>query len=231
MFLSSITLTIGTAAMLMANVLFVGVLGAGAQSFARETHGLSANASHRLASVWSAQSRMGETTYTMSNSNAVGMNLSGSTPLSAWTMNAHGISGTAKMAVTHGQLRDINALTFSLPVYNLKGPHSAMDDAAYRALKADQYKDIEFHLASANVEPRGDHGYLVTAEGTLTVAGVTRAVTLTMHSHLSPDGSITFTGAQNLRMSDYNVERPSLLFGVIKARDEMTLNYTLIFTK
>jgi hypothetical protein len=32
-------------------------------------------------------------------------------------------------------------------------------------------------------------------------------------------------------MSDYNVKPPSLLFGLVRARDEMTLTYTLIFTK
>ncbi|HET6401479.1 MAG TPA: YceI family protein [Candidatus Kapabacteria bacterium] len=226
----SITLTIGTAAMLL-NLLFVSVLGAGAQPAIREA-GSSVNETHNYASIWSAQSRTNETTYTMSGSDAVGINLSGTTPINIWTMSARGISGTAQMAVAEDQLKNIDALTFSLPVHNLKGSHSAMDDAAYEALKADQYKEIVFRLASATIEPDGgDHEYLVTALGELTVAGVTRTVTLNMHSELQPDGSIVFRGAQNLRMSDYNVERPSLLFGAIKARDEMTLTYTLIFTK
>jgi hypothetical protein len=42
---------------------------------------------------------------------------------------------------------------------------------------------------------------------------------------------VTFTGSQHLKMSDYDVERPSLLFGAIKASNDMTLTYKLIFKK
>lgn len=226
----SIILTIGTEALLIANLLIVGVLGASAQPALR-TVDRQGSKTNDYASIWSAQSRSNETTYTMSGSDAVGVNLSGTTPINIWTMSARGISGTAQMAVTEGRLKNIDALTFSLPVHNLKGSHSGMDNAAYDALKANQYKEIVFRLTSATVEAHGDHAYLVNALGELTVAGVTRTVTLNMHSELQPDGSVIFRGAQNLRMSDYNVERPSLLFGAIKARDEMTLTYTLIFTK
>ncbi len=169
--------------------------------------------------------------YRMSGSPSVEMKLEGTTPISTWQMSAHGISGIAQISVTRdGTLAAINALTFELPVRNLKGESGAMDDHAYTALKADQYKDITFHLASATIAP-GKEGYLVEAAGTLTVAGVIRPVTLAMHGSVNSDGTITFRGAENLRMSDYSVERPSLLFGMIKARDEMTLTYTLIFSK
>jgi hypothetical protein len=216
----SITLIIGTAAALL-----LGTLPVAAQP------AVSLNRAGTYASIWSAQSRSDETTYIMSGSDAVGVNLSGTTPINIWTMSARGISGTAQMAIAHGKLCTIDALTFSLPVHNLKGSHSSMDNAAYDALKANQYKEIVFRLTTATVEAHGDHAYLVNALGELTVAGVIRIVTLNMHSELQPDGSIVFRGAQNLRMSDYNVERPSLLFGAIRARDEMTLTYTLIFTK
>jgi polyisoprenoid-binding protein YceI len=172
-----------------------------------------------------------ETGYRMSASPSVEMKLEGSTPISTWQMSAHGVSGTANMAVTSEEkLEAINALTFELPVHNLKGQTGAMEEHAYTALKADQYKNITFHLTSASIVPANE-GCLVQATGTLMVAGVTRTVTLDMHGEISQNGTIIFRGAQNLRMSDYNVKPPSLLFGLVRARDEMTLTYTLIFTK
>ena len=182
--------------------------------------------------ITTTESLEAQTSYKLSNSKEVFMSLSGTTPLQDWKMSAHGIQGDAQMVLSdENQLLGIEALTFTLPVRNLKGDKQAMDEDAYHALKADRYKEIIFKLSSANVESKGENLYLIKALGSLTVAGVTRALTLTMHSKISHDGSISFTGSEALQMSDYQVERPSLLFGVIRAGDKMTLTYTLIFSK
>jgi polyisoprenoid-binding protein YceI len=123
----------------------------------------------------------------------------------------------------------VESLSFLLPVRNLKGDIEAMDADAYTALKADRHKEIAFRLTSARVLVRDGARYEVAASGHLSVAGVTRLVALEMHACAEPDGSIVFTGSQVLRMSDYNVDRPSLLFGAIRAANEMTLRYHLVF--
>lgn len=160
------------------------------------------------------------------------MNLAGTSTVKDWSMKAHSLRGEAKMVVTEdNQLMEIPALNFSLPVHNLKGEERLMDEDAYKALKADEYRDIVFTLTSAGLEARGDRHYLIRALGTLSVAGVTKVVNMKMHAQLMPDGTITVVGAEHLKMSDYNVERPSHLFGIVKAGDDMTLTYTLIFMK
>jgi polyisoprenoid-binding protein YceI len=177
-------------------------------------------------------SKAEEATFKLSSSNDVVMNIAGTTPLKNWTMMAHGLCGDAKMTVTKdNHLAEIQELCFNLPVHNLKGEGSGMDNDAYKALKADQYHDIVFRMISANIEPRDAHHYDVKARGNLTVAGVTREVVLQMAGNAAKDGSITFAGSEQVKMSDYNVERPSILFGVIKAGDVMTLTYNLIFIK
>jgi polyisoprenoid-binding protein YceI len=170
--------------------------------------------------------------FKLSSAKEVMMNLSGTMPLHDWTMSAHGLSGEAKMAITtDNRLTEIQALTFSLPVHNLKGEQTAMDNDAYKALKADQYQDIVFRLISAHIEPGKEKHYNVLARGTLTVAGVTREVVLKMDGNVAKDGSISFAGSEQVKMSDYNVERPSILFGVIKVGDLMTLTYNLVFIR
>jgi polyisoprenoid-binding protein YceI len=170
--------------------------------------------------------------YKMRNTNDVVMYLTGTTPVKNWQMKAHGLQGQAQFVISgDNKIVNIDALSFTLPVRNLKGEEPGMDRDAYHALKADQYKDITFTLRSATVKVAGDDTYRIQALGNLTVAGVTREVTLTMQSRVSEDGSVSFVGSELLRMSDYNVERPSVLFGVIRAADEMRLTYTLIFSK
>ena len=173
-----------------------------------------------------------QATFKLSSSKEVVMNLCGTTPIKNWTMMAHGLSGEAKMTITtDNHLAGIQELNFNLPVHNLKGEESGMDNDAYKALKADQYRDIVFRLISASIEPRDAHHYDVKARGNLTVAGVTREVVLQMAGSPANDGTITFSGSEQVKMSDYNVERPSILFGMIKAGDVMTLTYNLVFIK
>ncbi len=179
-----------------------------------------------------ARFREAQTAYRMSDAKQVAMTLSGTMPLHDWTMTAHGLLGDASMDVTKDkQLIGITALTFSLPVRNLKGEQAAMDSDAYKSLKADRYPTIVFRLSSASIESGNNHNSSVLAHGNLTVAGVTREVVLSMSGNVANDGSITFTGSEQVKMSDYNVERPSILFGVIKAGDVMTLSYNLVFIR
>jgi polyisoprenoid-binding protein YceI len=172
-----------------------------------------------------------EAMYRLNSSKQTSMNLSGTTPVKNWTMTANGLSGEAKICFLKGGLVDVESLIFKLPVYNLKGEVKAMDEDAYEALKADRHKEIIFKLIDSKVSSQSNSHYLVEARGTLTVAGVTKPVTLRMNATIDRDGTVSFTGSQILKMSDYDVERPSLLFGTIKAGNEMTLTYKLNFTK
>ncbi|HET6512126.1 MAG TPA: YceI family protein, partial [Candidatus Kapabacteria bacterium] len=120
-------------------------------------------------------------TYRLSNSKDVVMNLSGTTPVKDWSMSANGLSGEAIIGFTrNNELARVDFLDFKLPVRNLKGEVKAMDEDAYEALKADQHKEITFKLIEATIEGQNTTGYKVAAKGKLTVAGVSRTVTLKM---------------------------------------------------
>ncbi len=175
---------------------------------------------------------LGDSLYKLDASKRTTISLSGTTPIKNWKMGAQGLSGQATMTFdneTH--LTAVTSLRFLLPVRNLKGDAQLMDNSAYASLKADKYPLIVFELTKATIQPTATSLSTIQALGTLTVAGVTRVVTLHMSGCAQADGRVSFSGSQPLRMSDYNVARPSLFFGTIKAADEMTLTYNLIFTK
>ena len=170
--------------------------------------------------------------YRLAQSNDVMMNLAGTTPIRNWNMTAHGLSGEAQMVVSsHDGISNIRSLHFSLPVHNLKGDGDGMDNDAYKALKADKFPTIDFQLHSATIQGIGNGSYGIAATGNLSVAGVTREVVLNMTGTVEADGTIQFHGSEVVKMSDYNVERPSLLMGLIKAGDAMMLTYQLVFVK
>lgn len=159
------------------------------------------------------------------------MTLAGTSTLHDWTMTAKTFTSSAKIAVTEdNKLTGIEGLSLVLPVKNLKSSKESMDENAYESLDADKYKDITFKLTSAKIAPNGEK-YRVTATGNLTIAGVTRAITMNSDAIVATDGTVTCSGSVALKLSDFNIERPSFVFGTMKVGDALSLSYSVQFTK
>jgi polyisoprenoid-binding protein YceI len=172
-----------------------------------------------------------QTAYKASSKSAT-MTLYGTSTLHDWTMTATVFTADGQFTVTpDNQLTALNALTVTLPVHNLKSEHDGMNDNAYDALKADQNKNITFQLKSATVTASGGNKYQIAALGSLSIAGVSKAVTLNTAAVVNADGSISCAGTVPIKLSEFNIERPSFMLGTMKVGDALTLNYTLIFVK
>jgi len=160
------------------------------------------------------------------------MTLYGTSTLHDWTMIANSYSANAQINLTaDNQISAFSALTVVLPVHNLKSEHDGMNDNAYEALKADDHKDIVFKLSDAKIASTGGNKYQITATGTLSIAGATRPITLTTAAIVNSDGSVSCSGSVPIKLSEFNIERPSFMLGTMKVGDALTLNYALIFVK
>lgn len=155
----------------------------------------------------------------------------GSSNLHDWKMKAQSTNVSAKFDVKPGtnQLTDISALSFTMPVKGLKSDESLMDSRAYGTLKADKYDKITFNMSSAVVTPAANNQYVVKATGNLTISGVTKPVTLVANGVVNPDKSITITGAQKIKMSEFGVKPPTFMLGALKVADVVTVEYNLKF--
>ena len=173
-----------------------------------------------------------QTTYTIKNSKANAMKLSGTSTLHDWDMNSGTFTGQAKFGFTTPEGKELNALTslsFCLAVQDLKSDKSALDKNAYVALKTNQYKSILYKLVSATVMPEKDGQYLVKTIGHLTIAGVEREIDMDVYCATNKDESIICTGSKKLTMSDYRVKPPSFMLGVMKTGDNVTLDFTMVY--
>ncbi len=132
-----------------------------------------------------------QTAYKISSKSAT-MTLYGTSTLHDWTMTATVFTTDAQFTLTpDNQLSGLNALNVTLPVHNLKSEHDGMNDNAYDALKADQNKNITFQLKSATITSSGGNKYQIAALGSLSIAGVSKAVTLNTTAVVNADGSIS----------------------------------------
>ena len=160
------------------------------------------------------------------------MTLAGTSTTHNWAMTAHSFTGNATMAVSSsGQLSAVSALNLVLPVQNLKGDHDGMNTNAYKALKSDQFKDITFKLTSAKVTSSGAKKYNIAVLGSLTIAGVTKPVTLNTAATVNTNGTVSCSGSVPILLSNYGVKPPSLMLGTMKVGNAMTLKYNLLLAK
>jgi polyisoprenoid-binding protein YceI len=171
--------------------------------------------------------------YKISDSKDNNMKLSGTSTFHNWTMNAQTFTGDAQFGFKPGnenQLASIKSLTFSLALLNLTSGEKGLDKNAYKALKTKQYKHIVYKLISATVLPEKENKYLVKAQGSLRIAGVTKSVAMDVHCVVNKDASITCTGSYKLNMTDYQVKPPTFMV-VMKTGDAITLDFTTVYTK
>lgn len=159
--------------------------------------------------------------------------LMGTSSLHDWEMDALSTTGEAQFVFKSGSESDlvsIKSLSFVLQVEDLKSDNKGLNKNAYEALKSDKYKEISYNLTSATISSEKG-GYLIKANGNLTIAGVTKEISMDVHGVINNDGTVTSKGSYQLNMTDYNVTPPSFMWGAMKTGDAITLNFIVVYKK
>ncbi|RXG11669.1 YceI-like domain-containing protein [Leeuwenhoekiella aestuarii] len=172
-------------------------------------------------------------TFTIEKTRQIDMRLNGSSTLHDWEMDAKKSNGEARFTFDTNDgntLKSLDALTFNLEVLNLKSDSKGLDKNAYKALKSDTYKEIHYILSSSQIAPEKG-GYLLQTKGKLTVAGVTKDIVMNLHLVVHSPNAISCKGEYQLNMTDYNVEPPSFMMGLMKTDEDLTLGFDVIYSK
>lgn len=102
------------------------------------------------------------------------------------------------------------------------------------ALKSDNFPEITFLFDSAELVEMPDspnEPFLVDVKGSLTVAGETRDIHFETRAYYLDVDKVRAIGNTTIRMTDFNVEPPTALLGLIQADDELTVKFDLIATE
>ena len=157
----------------------------------------------------------------------------GTSNLHNWTMEAKGISCSAKFNFLpgHDQPASLTALTLSVPVQDLKSGESGMDSRAYTALKAKQFNTIVFELTSATLKSGQKDQFQVKSMGNLSIAGISKPVAMDAACLIDADGAITCSGSAKLKMTDYQIKPPTFMLGALKTGNDLTIDFKLVVKK
>jgi len=170
--------------------------------------------------------------------------IEGTSTIHDWQVEGHFIGGSAELGsglpVRLGEqalLGTVDAkVSVFIPVRSLKSvekdgrPYSdSMDEIMYTKLRDQAYKQISYILTALTLKEQPHEmtePFLYEATGSLSVAGVTNAITMPVTVLPDPAGRIQFAGSVKVKMTDFKISPPAPTFGsLIKTGDEVTLKF------
>lgn len=159
----------------------------------------------------------------------VNIKVQGTSNVHDWSLTSTKLDSQGDFKVENGQLLSLTSFYFTIDAKSLKSEHESMDGRTYKTMKADQYPKVTYKLVSATITTIQKGKYLIKAKGDLTIAGVTQSITLDVTALVNADNTITCTGSEALKLTDYKIDPPSFMLGAMKVKNDLTIQFKLLY--
>lgn len=109
--------------------------------------------------------------------------------------------------------------------------NSRMNRDLCEALKSDQYPAIQIELLDANVLPgsfkNNEEWSMIKVSVALTITNVCKKYSLEVKAQKLGANRYRFVSYLDLLMTDFNIEPPTAMLGLIKVRDKIRINFDI----
>lgn len=126
---------------------------------------------------------------------------------------------SAAAALSLGAL--VSNAEIEVPVAKLECGNGTMNGHMRKALKGEEFPNVKYDLKSYTIAG-GD----ITLQGTLTIAGKSLPVEMT-GTVTEENGLVRASATQQIKMSEWGVKPPSLMFGTMKVHDPVTIGFDI----
>lgn len=171
------------------------------------------------------------------------MSVSGSSTVHDWVCEEIQVSGNIRVegftpgtSPTLDDLMQFLAATpgaaeaeVTVPVKEIHCDKDGMDPKTHKALKANKHPNITYRLTKLKVaapSSTGGDSFLINTTGELTVAGQTREIGMDVRISRTGD-NLVVSGEKALKMTDFGIEKPTAMWGMIKAYDDVTVRFNV----
>lgn len=163
------------------------------------------------------------------------MLIDGTSNVRDWDAQANTIDAT--FILSEFDMSDFSTLTsdhfetleLSIPVEDIESGSGRLTSNLQKYLKGDDHPIITFNLSDIESVSVDGNQATITANGVINAAGVDHETTMNVDATFE-NGSVTFSGTQRLKMTDFNIDPPTAMLGSIRARDEIDIIYSLTFS-
>ena len=144
-----------------------------------------------------------------------------------FTINVKATGAAAVPAVLAGQ-KAVKSVELTVPSAKIECGNGTMNEHMRTALKADENPTIKFSLASYDVAKAGD-GVKGTVRGSLALGGAEHTIDVSAVATDAGNGAMRIVGGYDVVLSEFDLKRPSLMFGRIKVGDKVQVKFDFVF--
>lgn len=163
---------------------------------------------------------------------AVSMKIDGTSTLHDWTTSVNLVKASGDFTIENGQLIAVASMWVQANVKSIVSEKGEdMDKKIYEALEAEEHPTITYNLLSVKSVTKQGSEWMVETKGDLTIAGNKNLIDLTVRASVIGNDDVRFTGTKKIKMSQFNIDRPSAMLGLMKAGDEVTITFDVTMKK
>jgi len=148
-----------------------------------------------------------------------------------WKSIAHRFNGYLNYTTLNK--KEYKKLTVTIEVKEITSKQKIRDKVIYKSLKEEIFPWIKFTSSSfiddAPIANNSLKKYLL--KGTVTMAGIEHDEKIPVVIKHTANGNILIEGVFTLKLTDYQIEPPTVLFGLIKINNQISINFNLFFDK
>lgn len=124
-----------------------------------------------------------------------------------------------------------SSLEIEIAVKGIESDPDRLTTNLHNYLKSDEHPNITFKLNEiTNIETSGNEA-TITADGVINAAGKDHNISMIVVATIHSDGTIQFTGKQDLLMTSFDIDPPTAVLGTVRARDEIEILFDVTFAR
>ncbi len=142
------------------------------------------------------------------------------------------MEGKGSFLLKDDELVALKDVEIKMAVKGIKSEEGkVMDNKTYDTFKSDKNPNIIYTFSSAQVKIAASKSVTIEVDGNLSMAGVTKPVSLTATGKELPNGDLQLSVSKKIKMTDYKMEPPVMMLGTIKVGNEITVSFDFVLVK
>jgi len=136
-------------------------------------------------------------------------------------------SGADAVAAVLAGEKAVSTVEVTVPAEKLDCRNGTMNEHMRKALKAKEFPTVVFRAASYDLARTTD-SVAVTLNGSLTLGGVEKPVTVQAVAKAGANGTLVVSGTREVRMTEFGLKPPSLMLGTMKVDEKLTVGFEVV---
>lgn len=156
--------------------------------------------------------------------------ISGTSNVHDWESKVTKVNWTGSFQTMDDGTLQIKGGKVTIPVSSILSTKGrVMDNKTHEALQKDSHPNIVFTATTVNATATGTNTWTAQVKGTLTMAGVSKQVTVKAIIKSGANGRMSVSGTHAMKMTDFGISPPTALMGTMTTGDAITLKFALDF--